>query len=69
MDQGNPNPGGSPGRPNIPCTPDSDSNIFDSQDPAAPDYIGNHPGTAFMEVQFYPPGWINSNSGVIDADR
>jgi hypothetical protein len=67
-DQGTPNPGGSPGRPNIPCTPDSDSNIFDSPDPAAPDYIGNHPGTAFMEMQFYPPGWITSNSGVIDAD-
>jgi hypothetical protein len=67
-DQGTPNPGGSPGRPNIPCAPDSDSNIFDSPDPAAPDYIGNHPGTAFMEMQFYPPGWITSNSGVIDAD-
>jgi hypothetical protein len=67
-DQGNPNPGGAPGRPNIPCTPDSDSNIFDSPNPAAPDYIGNHPGTAFMEMQFYPPGWFFSNSGVIDAD-
>ena len=67
-DQGNPNPGGAPGRPNIPCTPDSDSNIFDSPDPAAHDYIGNHPGTAFMEMQFYPPGWINSNSGAVDAD-
>jgi len=67
-DQGNPNPGGAPGRPNIACTPDSDSNIFDSPDPAAPDYIGNHPGTAFMEMQFYPPGWFFSNSGVIDGD-
>src|SRR6516165_10098258 len=67
-DQGNPNPGGSPGRPNIPCVPDSDSNIFDSPDPAAPDYIGNHPGTAFMEMQFYPPGWFFSNSGAIDGD-
>jgi hypothetical protein len=67
-DQGNPNPGGAPGRPNIPCTPDSDSNIFDSPNPAASDYIGNHPGTAFMEMQFYPPGWFFSNSGVIDAD-
>jgi hypothetical protein len=67
-DQGNPNPGGAPGRPNIPCTADSDSNIFDSPDPTAKDYIGNHPGTAFMEMQFYPPGWINSNSGFIDAE-
>jgi hypothetical protein len=57
-DQGNPNPGGAPGRPNIPCAPASDRNIFDSPNPAAPDYIGNHPGTAFMEMQFYPPGWL-----------
>jgi hypothetical protein len=34
------------------CTPDSDSNIVD---PAA---SPNHPGTAFMELQFYPPGWV-----------
>src|SRR5579859_636222 len=33
------------------CTPDSDSNIVD---PAVSD---KHPGTAFMEMQFYPPGW------------
>src|SRR5438067_5189099 len=32
-----------------PCTPDSDSNIFDGTDPAGPDYIGKHPGTAFLE--------------------
>src|SRR6185437_4309640 len=35
---------------------DSDSNIFD--DASGPGYIGNHPGTAFMEMQFYPPGWV-----------
>ena len=39
------------------CTSNSDSNIFDSANPAAADYIGKHPGTAFMEMQFYPPGW------------
>ena len=62
-DQGNPNPGGSPNAgPNIPCTPDSDSNIFDSPNPHSSHYIGRHPGTAFMEMQFYPPGWITSNS-------
>jgi len=33
------------------CTPDSDSNIVD------PAVSPNHPGTAFMEMQFYPPGW------------
>src|SRR5207245_7162565 len=31
------------------CAPDSDANIFDGSDPAAADYIGHHPGTAFME--------------------
>ncbi len=33
------------------CTPDSDSNIVD------PAVSANHAGTAFMEMQFYPPGW------------
>jgi hypothetical protein len=31
------------------CTPHSDANI--TTDPT------KHPGTAFMEMQFYPPGW------------
>ncbi len=39
------------------CTPNSDANIFDGNDPNAADYIGKHPGTAFLELQFYPPGW------------
>ncbi|MGH6795970.1 MAG: hypothetical protein ACREDH_12450, partial [Methylocella sp.] len=43
--------------PGQPCTPDSDTNIFDGADPTKPDYIGKHPGTAYMEMQFYPPGW------------
>jgi hypothetical protein len=34
------------------CTRDSDSNIVD------PTVSPNHPGTAFMELQFYSPGWI-----------
>jgi hypothetical protein len=56
-DQSAPNPGGSQlAGPNIPCTPDSDSNIFDGTNPSANDYIGKHPGAAFMEMQFYPPG-------------
>ena len=50
-DQSDPNPG-------LACTPDSDSNIADSVNPNASDFIGNHPGTAFMEMQFYPPGWV-----------
>ena len=42
----------------IRARPNSDSNIFDGADPTQPDYIGFHPGTAFLEVQFYPPGWV-----------
>jgi len=57
-DQSAPNPGGSSFGPTVPCTPDSDANVFDSSNPAAPDYIGRHPGTAFLEMQFYPPGWV-----------
>ena len=56
-DQSAPNPGGSALGPNVPCTADSDANVFNSPDPTSPSYIGLHPGTAFMEMQFYPPGW------------
>ncbi|MGZ6364613.1 MAG: hypothetical protein ACXWPS_01475 [Ktedonobacteraceae bacterium] len=34
------------------CKPDSDTNIVD------PAISPKHPGTAFMEMQFYPPGWV-----------
>lgn len=34
------------------CKPDSDSNIVD------PAVSPKHPGTAFLELQFYPPGWV-----------
>jgi hypothetical protein len=40
------------------CAADSDSNIYDNPNPSAPDYIGNHPGGAYMEMQFYPPSWV-----------
>jgi hypothetical protein len=49
-DQSAPNPG-------VPCTPDSDTNIHTGTDPNSPDYLGLTPGSAFMEMQFYPPGW------------
>src|SRR5262249_26082704 len=39
------------------CTPDSDSNIVD------PAVSPNHPGTAFTELQFYPPGWVEWPNG------
>src|SRR5512133_2265300 len=54
----------SPEYQNSTCTPDSDTNIFDNPDPSAPDYIGHHPGGAFMELQFYPPGWTSWEPGV-----
>src|SRR2546423_410308 len=34
------------------CTADSDKNIVD------PAVSPRHPGTAFMVMQFYPPGWV-----------
>src|SRR6266566_1222924 len=34
------------------CSPDSDTNIVD------PAISPKHAGTAFMELQFYPPGWV-----------
>ena len=49
-DQAAPNPG-------KPCPADSDRNIYTSTDPHSTRYIGLTPGSAFMEMQFYPPGW------------
>src|SRR5262249_8466423 len=37
--------------------------------PGAPGYMGQHPGTAFMELQFYPPGWTNAVTNLCDATR
>jgi hypothetical protein len=59
-DQSAPNPAGtsvtSRAGPNVPCTPDSDANIYTDRLGGA-HFIGQHPGAAFMELQFYPPGW------------
>jgi hypothetical protein len=62
-DQSAPNPGGSSFGATVPCTPNSDTNIFNSSDPTSASYIGLHPGTAFMEMQFYPPGWVKWPAG------
>lgn len=40
------------------CIPDSDKNIVD------PAVSPRHPGTAFMEMQFYPPGWVLKPFGI-----
>jgi hypothetical protein len=45
------------------CTPDSDSNIADPQVTAI------HSGVAFMEMQFYPPGWVSWPAGTSCAAR
>ena len=45
------------------CTPDSDRNNLTGTNPAARDYIGKHPGNAFMELQFYGPGYVPQFEG------
>jgi hypothetical protein len=45
------------------CTPNSDANDLVNPNPAAPDYIGRHPGNAFMELQFYGPGYVPQFEG------
>jgi hypothetical protein len=40
------------------CKPDSDSNIVNPQD--SPD----HPGSAYLDLQFYPPGYTLMPSGI-----
>lgn len=40
------------------CTPDSDTNIVD------PKVSDQHAGSAYLELQFYPPGWAPFPSGV-----
>jgi hypothetical protein len=49
---------------NASCKPDSDTNIYNDTNPASPHYIGKHPGAAFTEMQFYPPGWAPWPAGV-----
>lgn len=45
------------------CKPDSDSNNLVGTNPKAPNYIGKHPGNAFMELQFYGPGYVPQFEG------
>ncbi|HLJ86208.1 MAG TPA: hypothetical protein VKZ53_05255 [Candidatus Angelobacter sp.] len=44
------------------CTPNTDANIFDDADPNSPHFVGHHPGSAILELQFYPPGGFNTCS-------
>ena len=46
------------------CNPNDDANArFRSADPRSPNYLGRSPGNAFMELQFYTPGWIPQFDG------
>ena len=60
--QGYPNPG-------KPCPRDSDKNIKDSSDPTSPNWVGNHVGAAFLELQFYPPGYVQQFDGFSSSGR
>jgi len=52
------------------CVPNSDTNIKDSSNRSSSDYIGKHAGAAFLELQFYPPGWAAWPPGnSCDAER
>jgi hypothetical protein len=51
------------------CEPNSDANDLEGSNPAKPDYIGKHPGNAFMELQFYSPGYVPQFEGFGCAAR
>jgi len=63
---GSPNPDGAAltGHATVPCKPDSDSNIYASENPSSPRYFGLGPGQAYEEMQFYPPGWVPQPMGI-----
>jgi hypothetical protein len=45
------------------CNPDTDANNLVSPNPNSPNYVGKHPGNAFMELQFYGPGYVPQFEG------
>ena len=45
------------------CKPDSDANDLVGTNPKAANYIGKHPGNAYMELQFYGPGYVPQFEG------
>src|SRR5262249_23232845 len=40
-----------------------DANNLTSINPGSPAYIGKHPGTAYLELQFYEPGYVEQFEG------
>jgi hypothetical protein len=49
--------------PGTDCVPNTDANIKDKANPNSPKWIGNHVGSGFMELQFYPPGYVQQYDG------
>lgn len=45
------------------CVADSDANDLVGLDPTKADYMGKHPGNAYMELQFYGPGYVPQFEG------
>jgi len=46
------------------CAADSDANgKFTSTNPKSKHFLGKAPGSAFMELQFYEPGWVPQFAG------
>jgi hypothetical protein len=45
------------------CRPDSDRNDLVGANPRSSKYIGKHPGNAYMELQFYEPGYVEQFEG------
>ncbi len=45
------------------CNPDTDANNLVGSNPKKADYIDKHPGNAYMELQFYPPGYVEQFTG------
>src|SRR5438094_10277499 len=62
-DESSPNPGGSYVGAQVPCTPNSASNIYNSPDPTSPQYIRSHPGTAFLQLASHPPALTPLQAG------
>ena len=51
------------------CKPDFDSNNLVGTDPTKKNYIGKHPGNAYMELQFYGPGYVPQERRPLRARR
>jgi hypothetical protein len=64
--QGAPNPDGlaQSGHATVPCKPDSNDNLYANPNPNSARYFGLGPGQGFMEMQFYPPGWVPWPAGI-----